>query len=208
VSVLDTITSYLRGKGLTPAQIAGVEGNLKIESGLNPAASNPREGAIGLAQWEKGRRTRLQQFAAAHGGSETDLYTQLDFMWSELTGPESGALSALLATTTPAQAATVWDQKYERSAGTSRQARIDAANAYYSGTGGDPSGGTSSGSTSGSGGAPAWTAIVPGGGLSLAYSGLKSQWANDAMSIGLKVLGVGTAVALVVVGAVHTVTDK
>jgi hypothetical protein len=207
VGVRDTITSYLQGKGFTPAQIAGVEGNLKIESGLNPAASNPREGAIGLAQWEGGRRTRLQQFAAAHGGSETDLYTQLDFMWSELSGPESGALSALLATNTPTAAATAWDQKYERSAGTTRQARIDAANAYYNGT--DPSGGGSSGgSSSSSGGAPLWTAVIPGQSISMAYAGLKSEWANDAMSIGLKVLGVGTAVALVVVGAVHTVSDK
>lgn len=127
------IRQFLASKGLTPAQIAGVLGNLQEESGLDPNALNPREQAIGLGQWEGGRRSALQRFAAERGTSETDLQTQLDFLWSELNGPESNALAKLKATSSPADAAAAWDQFYERSAGTTRQQRIDYANQFASG---------------------------------------------------------------------------
>jgi hypothetical protein len=205
-SVLDTITAYLTGKGFTPAQVAGIEGNLQVESGLNPGAYNPNEGAIGLAQWEKGRRTNLQRFAAAHGGSEQDLYTQLDFMWSELQGPEHSALTALLGTSTPAEAATVWDQKYERSAGTSRQARIDAANNYASGVT-MPGSGSSTKSSSGGGPSALGSLLIPGYGMLDVAAG-SDGWAGQALAIGTKILLTGAAVALVIVGVVHTVKDE
>jgi hypothetical protein len=41
-----------------------------------------------------------------------------------------------------------------------------------------------------------------------AISSLTSGWGADAMSIGLKILGGGAAAALVIVGAMHTVSDK
>jgi hypothetical protein len=156
MSTLDTITAFLRGKGLTPAQVAGVEGNFTVESRLDPNAYNAKEQAIGLAQWEGGRRTALQKFAAGRGSTERDLNTQLDFLWSELTGPERGALTALQATTTPAQAAAVFDQKFERSSGTSRAARINAA---VSIAGGGNGGASSEFAGAGTGAAGA----VPGG---------------------------------------------
>lgn len=123
------IYDFLKGKGLTPAQIAGAMGNLKIESGFNPRSVNPGEGAIGLAQWEGGRRSALQHYASSHGGKETSLSIQLGFMWHELTGSESGALKALRKTHDPAAAASVWDGQYERSDGTTRGARISSAHA-------------------------------------------------------------------------------
>jgi hypothetical protein len=126
-SNLDRITAFLRSKGFTAAQIAGIEGNLQVESGLSSTAFNKREGAIGIAQWEGGRRTNLQKFAASSGTSETNLDTQLAFMWSELTGSESSALAAVHAAVTPQQAATAFDQKYERSAASSLPARVSAA---------------------------------------------------------------------------------
>lgn len=128
-SAQDQITAFLRGKGLTAAQIAGVEGNLQTESGFRSTASNPGEGAIGIAQWEGGRRTNLDAFAKAAGTSETDLQTQLAFMWSELTGSESGALTSLLATTNVTDAATVFDRQYERSSAASLPARVGNAQA-------------------------------------------------------------------------------
>lgn len=128
MSNLDTILSYLRSNlGLSGDQAAAVAGNWQIESGLNPSAYNAKEGAIGLAQWEGGRRTALQKFAAARGTTESDLNTQLAFFKSEMLGSESSAYSALKSTTSVTQAATVFDQKYERSAGTSRSQRIAAA---------------------------------------------------------------------------------
>lgn len=125
-----TVASFLHAHGLTDAQVAGVLGNFQVESGLNPKASNPREGAIGLAQWEGGRRTALRAYAAAHGGKETDLTMQLGYLWTELTGGESGALAALKKTSTPAQAASVWDQQFERSSGEARGQRVAAAQQF------------------------------------------------------------------------------
>lgn len=139
VSNQSTITTFLRGKGLTTAQVAGVAGNLQIESGFSPTAYNPGEKAIGIAQWEGSRRTALQAYARKAGTSETDLKTQLGFLWHELTTSESGALAALRATSTPAAAAASFDKRYERSSGAARSARESAATVIartLNGTGG------------------------------------------------------------------------
>jgi hypothetical protein len=47
---------------------------------------------------------------------------------------------------------------------------------------------------------PAASAVVSAG------SKLTTAWGSDAMTIGLKIMAAGSAVALVVVGAVHTVS--
>lgn len=125
-----TVASFLQSKGLPDVAIAGVLGNLQVESGISPTAYNAKEQAIGLAQWELGRRTNLQAYAKAHGGKETDLSMQLGYLWSELTGSYSGALTHLKSATSAAQAATIWDAEFEHSAGTTRAERIAAANAY------------------------------------------------------------------------------
>jgi hypothetical protein len=123
------IYQYLISKyGFTPAQAAGILGNMQVESSLNTGATNSAEGAIGLVQWEGGRRTALEQYAASQGKPVTDWKVQVDFMMQELRGSESGAYSALKSATTAGQAAAVFDQDYERSAGTSRAQRIADAN--------------------------------------------------------------------------------
>jgi hypothetical protein len=208
VSNLDTVLAFLRGKGLTPAQAAGVAGNLSVESGIDPTAHNDREGAIGIAQWEGGRRTALDRYAAATGGSETDLTTQLNYLWSELQGPEAGALRQLRAAQDAGTAAAVFDQSYERSSGAARSTRVDRAKSIAA---------YEVGATSG---LPGWLTSLLGGGLAPsstapaaqdvgnAVSDLTNGWANDAMTIGLKVLGAAAAAGLVIVGAVHTVSSK
>lgn len=112
------------------AQIAGCLGNIQVESGFNNTAQNLLEAAIGFCSWEGNRRVNLQAFAAARGTTETDPQTQVDFMWHELLGSELVAYTAWRATTSASAAASVWDALYERSAGTTRQERIDAANAW------------------------------------------------------------------------------
>lgn len=198
MSNLDTILAYLRGPlGLSPAQAAGVAGNLQVESGLNPTSANPAEGAIGLAQWEGGRRTALQQYAQSKGTSETDLQTQLEQLGNELHGPESSAYQHLLAAGDPASAAAAFDQYYERSAGTSRSQRIADAQAIAAGQ--DPSGGT----TSTGGGASA----VPAASIASSIGG-PFGWGGTAFSIGVKILGAAAAAGLVIVGATHTVSGN
>jgi hypothetical protein len=116
---------------LSPAQLSGILGNMEVESSFNTSAWNSREGALGLSQWEGGRLTALQAFAAKRGTSASNLDTQLDFLMSELGGDESGALAQLKAANSPQAAAAAFDQYYERSSGSSRGTRMaDAQNIY------------------------------------------------------------------------------
>lgn len=131
VSNESIIYGFLKSKGLTPAQIAGVLGNLQVESGFRTDAYNPGEGAIGIAQWEGGRRTNLQAYARARGLTETNLSAQLGYLWTELTGSYPGAYAHLRAATTPGQAATVWDAEFEVSSGEARGQRINFANSIF-----------------------------------------------------------------------------
>jgi hypothetical protein len=126
------IYNYLISKyHLTPAQAAGILGNMQVESGLNTGALNSAEGAIGLCQWEGGRRTALEQYAASQGKPVTDWQVQVDFMMKEMGGSESGAYSMLKSATTPAQAAAIFDQYFERSSGSARaQREADAVNFF------------------------------------------------------------------------------
>lgn len=137
-----TIAARLKADlGLTDAQTAGVLGNLQTESNFNPGAYNAGEGAIGLAQWEGGRRTALDQYAARVGGAEQDLNTQIGFLEAELTGNYSGALANLKATSTPAAAAQVVQSQYEISAPQSLGQRQANANAIFAaGVGGGAAG--------------------------------------------------------------------
>lgn len=186
MAALDEIMSYLEGTlHLTPAQAAGVAGNLTVESKLNPAASNPREGAIGIAQWEGGRRTALDRYAAATGGSETDLTTQLNYLWTELQGSESAAYQKLVATNDPGTAAAVFDQYYERSSGAARATRVADAQAIAAGR---P---VTTGATSSS----------SGGGLNVAPAGfLGLPSINDVGGLVMKAGAGLIAGALVIVG--------
>lgn len=117
--------------GLTSAQIAGILGNMQVESSFDTSAWNSGEGALGLSQWEGGRLSALRAFAASRHTSASDLNTQLDFLMSELNGNESGALAQLKAANSAEAAAAAFDQYYERSSGSSRGTRMaDAQNIY------------------------------------------------------------------------------
>jgi hypothetical protein len=133
-----TALSFFQGKGWSPAQAAGIIGNLQAESGLNPQAFNGAgggRGAAGIAQWRGSRQTDFQEFAGVPL-SQSTYQQQLDFVNYELTqGKEKAAGTRLKATTTAADAATVVDKYYERSEGTDLQKRINNANAL---TGGGP----------------------------------------------------------------------
>jgi len=93
----------------TKAGAAALEANAQVESSWDPTSLNAREGAIGLFQWEGGRRLALQRYAAAHGGKETDLAMQLGYLGQELTGPYRKVLSFLQTTNDPAAAAAYVD---------------------------------------------------------------------------------------------------
>jgi hypothetical protein len=102
---------YYVSQGLSPVQAAGIVGNLQGESGqnLNPLAVNPGDGrdgsdSVGIAQWNSTRAQALKEFAASKGTPWTDLTTQLEFLHSELKGPEQSAYQKLMAAKTPEEA--------------------------------------------------------------------------------------------------------
>lgn len=132
-----TAMQFFINKGLTPAQAAGVVGNLQAESGPNLNISAVGDGgqAIGIAQWHPDRRANFQR-AFGKPFSESTFRDQLNFIWWEFQNTERSAFNRLKRTTTATQAAAVVDQYYERSSGAHRTKRMRYAAALA------PSGGT------------------------------------------------------------------
>jgi hypothetical protein len=211
------LAAFLKSKGLSSVAIEGILGNVQVESGFNPAAYNANEGAIGFAQWERGRRTALDAYAASRGTSETDPVTQENFLWSEATGPYAGTLAQLQAATDPAQAAAIWDQGYEGSSGSTRGQREAAAQNFAANgiTGGPattqvPGGATSApvsstgtqtiGFLTGGVQPASWSSLLPwnwGKDLSSAQAGL----VQSVTSLTVKVAFIGGGLGLVLLGA-------
>lgn len=108
---------YLRELGWTNNQAAGLVGNFQQESGinLNPSAVSPDGTSYGIAQWTAPRQNVFQQtYGKSIVGSS--LKEQLDFVNYELNTTEKAAGDALRATKTPAEAALVVSNQYERPA--------------------------------------------------------------------------------------------
>jgi len=102
------VWKFLRGKGLTPAQAAGIIGVMQQESGqgLNPAAVNPSSGATGIAQWLGGRKNAAVM--------SKQLGPQLNHLWHELNTSERGALQAVKGQHSIEGAARAYLMKFER----------------------------------------------------------------------------------------------
>ena len=135
---LATIYNFYTTSGLTPAQAAGIAGNFWQESGFDPEAHNNKlnSQAIGIAQWLGPRKTDLySQYPGHTDTNPPSIDEQLKFSWWELTTPtkETGAYTALTATTTPAAAARSFYYSYERAADNQNviQTRINNAIAIY-----------------------------------------------------------------------------
>ena len=82
------IWSFFKSKGFSDAAIAGIIGNLMQESGLKPGTvqGGGRGPGHGLLQWEGGRLTQLKDYAKSKGKAWSDLQTQLEFAYMEMTG--------------------------------------------------------------------------------------------------------------------------
>lgn len=102
---------FLRSKGFTAMQAAGIIGSLQGESGasLSPTARNPSSGATGIAQWLGDRLTALRRRR-----NPESLNTQLQHLWSELQGPESRALQAVRGAGSINEVSDAWTRVFER----------------------------------------------------------------------------------------------
>lgn len=79
---------FFISKGLTNFQAAGIVGNLLHESAskdLNTSAIGDGGKSIGIAQWNGPRRRKLEQYAESKNTPVSDLTTQLEFLWYEIT---------------------------------------------------------------------------------------------------------------------------
>jgi|GEM_PF-4588376 len=113
----DTAYRYFLEHGWTPAQAAGIVGNLMQESGpsLDPTIAGDGGAAYGIAQWND-RRPALFDWAQSGGRDPGDLQTQLDYIQHELGTTESRAADALRRAQTPQDAASAF-LGFERPAG-------------------------------------------------------------------------------------------
>lgn len=133
--VADKVYNFLIARGLAKYQIYGILGNMKAESGMNPAAEqvkgDPNRGGKGLVQWDD-RKFNLYKYADQNNTTWQDPDLQIKFMWSELNGSESNAMTRLENTSNTRDAALVFHRYYERSADDAKQEqrRVDYAMEY------------------------------------------------------------------------------
>lgn len=116
---------FFQSKNWSPAQAAGIVGNLIQESKLSSGALNPGDGrdgsdSIGVSQWNSTRATALKSFAAANGSDWRDFKTQLAFVQRELDTSESTAAKKLREAQTPREAAAAFAEYFLRPAGSGR----------------------------------------------------------------------------------------
>ena len=156
-----TIWDFLIGKGLNAYAVAGIMGNLKAESGLNPqnlqntyekklgytdatyttAVDNGSytnfvkdSAGYGLAQWTYwSRKQNLLKYAQSKGKSIGDLAMQLEFLWKELQG-YTGVMNTLKSATSVKQASDAVLTGYEKPANQGESVKTQRAGygqAYY-----------------------------------------------------------------------------
>ena len=75
--------NYLQEQGLDHDTASAVVGNLLQESGLNTTANGDGGTSFGIAQWHKGRRDGLFNYAQEAGKNPHDMYTQLEYLVKE-----------------------------------------------------------------------------------------------------------------------------
>ena len=140
---------FFVSKGWSPAQAAGIVGNLMAESNLRTHARNAGDGrdgsdSIGIAQWNADRAERLKRYAAARGTDWKDLNTQLEFVDLELR--TTHASDNLLKAKTARDAAAAFVTDFEKPAGSNRGAeyshgwakRLKHAETFLNAYGGGP----------------------------------------------------------------------
>ncbi|MDB5179123.1 MAG: peptidase [Patescibacteria group bacterium] len=151
-----TAFKFFISQGLSPQAAAGIVGNLKEESGVNPN-SHQYGGGVGrgIAQWSFGGRwdssqpMNLVKFAGTKSKSPTDLMLQLNFVWYELNNGFHHVLTALKKPGISIKEATlIFEADYEIAGTPHNNVRLDQAQKIFNKYGGSaaaagpPSGGS------------------------------------------------------------------
>lgn len=104
--------------------------NFKDESGLDPGINELKplvpgsRGGYGLYQLTGPRRRAYEAFAQSRGVDYSDVDAQLDFLMTELQGPEASAAKAIYAAPNTGQAAAAIVNKFLRPAEQHRASRV------------------------------------------------------------------------------------
>ncbi|MGF7002648.1 hypothetical protein M2145_002617 [Lachnospiraceae bacterium PF1-21] len=136
--------NFLRGKGFSPESAAGIMGNLRQESGLDPKCYQHGGGpGRGIAQWTVGsnRFQNLESRAASMGTTWDTIEPQLEHLYFELNGGEAttvfilnrdyGGLVGLKSMTDVNQATLAFEKAFERAGIPAMENRYKYANEYY-----------------------------------------------------------------------------
>ena len=118
-------------KGLSAEQAAGIVGNFRWESGVDPTKTNSSSGAHGIAQWLGGRLDGLRAYAAQLNQDADSLALQLKYSWYEFTHSEGAALKDLKTQTTVEGSALSVFNKYERAGDSTGPDRVQFAQDIY-----------------------------------------------------------------------------
>ena len=108
---------YFINKGYSPAAAAGIVGNLRAESGINPTRKQINGNAMGIAQWEPPRWNNFVRVAENRGLDPMSLDTQLWYIDHELKSMDKrGAidLKRFKSLTDGTEATRVFMKEYER----------------------------------------------------------------------------------------------
>lgn len=116
--------TYLRGQGFTREQTAGIMGNLMQEHHFSTSDGG---GGLGIAQWTGGRRNNLLSRENPY-----EIFTQLDYLMSELNGPYIAIKNDLLAATTIDDATIIFQNRFERCGVCREDMRLSYAYDIYS----------------------------------------------------------------------------
>lgn len=136
-TIQEQVYNFYIDKGYSAYAAAGMVGNFKIETGgfksgvINGTITGDHGTAFGIAQW-RGARVRNFERLLGHDLVGASLIEQLQFSDWEMKNTERGAYNAIKNATSASQAAALIDKYYERSDGTARQSRMNAAEQAYS----------------------------------------------------------------------------
>ena len=125
------IREGLIARGIPPHIADGFVMNMRDESGLNPGVNEAApivpgsRGGYGLYQVTGPRRTAYEQFAEGRGLPLNSVDAQLDFLMTELQGPESRAARSIMAAPDANSAAVTIAKDFLRPSPEHLQRRVD-----------------------------------------------------------------------------------
>ena len=114
---------FLKSQGFSDVQTAGIMGNLMQEHHFQ---TTDTAGGLGIAQWTGGRRNNLLSMPNPY-----DIYTQLQYLMSELNGGYTSAKNAILSSTSIEAATRAFQNQFERCGICREELRINYAYDIY-----------------------------------------------------------------------------